>query len=48
MSRPPRVARRSDRAVSMLAALLLAMFALLSVIVEPAAITAPLSAVSTP
>ncbi|MGQ0630807.1 MAG: hypothetical protein ACT4P1_07160 [Sporichthyaceae bacterium] len=48
MSRPPRVARRSDRAVSVLAALLLAMFVLLSVIVEPAAIADPLSVVSTP
>ncbi|MGQ0626288.1 MAG: hypothetical protein ACT4PP_16775 [Sporichthyaceae bacterium] len=48
MSRPPRLARRADAAVSLLAVLLLAMFALLSVIVEPAAIAEPLTGVSTP
>ena len=37
MSRPPRVLRRSDRAVWALAATLLTVFAIASLLVEPAA-----------
>lgn len=48
MSRPPRVARRSDTAVSLLAALLLAVFALLTLFVDPAAHAEPLGQISQP